>query len=96
MDAYGGGNLDQKDHTDCPRGGLVPLMVVHTCHWPGCGKAVPPKLWGCLEHWRRLPKYLRERIWATYRPGQEVDKQPSREYLAAARAVQEWIQLQEQ
>jgi hypothetical protein len=38
----------------------------HTCHWAGCGKAVPPKLWGCKEHWFRLPSHLRARIWATY------------------------------
>ncbi|MGH8572085.1 MAG: hypothetical protein ACREX8_05860, partial [Gammaproteobacteria bacterium] len=49
----------------------------HTCHWPGCGKPVPPAMWGCREHWFRLPKLLRDEIWATYRPGQEIDKEPS-------------------
>jgi hypothetical protein len=34
---------------------------------------------------------LRNRIWETYRPGQEVTMTPSREYLDAARAVQQWI-----
>ena len=64
----------------------------HVCHWPGCGKQVPPALWGCKEHWMRLPKYLRDRIWETYKPGQEVNLSPSRAYLEAARAVQEWIE----
>ncbi|MBX3605327.1 MAG: hypothetical protein KF788_08650 [Piscinibacter sp.] len=66
-------------------------MSGHTCHWPGCGKAVPPKLWGCKACWFKLPKHLRDRIWSTYVPGQEVTKTPSREYLEAARDVQAWI-----
>ena len=48
-------------------------------------------MWGCKEHWFRLPVALRNRIWATYRPGQEKDLGVSRDYLAAADAVQEWI-----
>lgn len=63
----------------------------HTCHWPGCGTQVPPAMWGCKPHWFRLPKLLRDRIWATYVPGQEIDMTPSPEYLAAALAVQNWI-----
>ena len=39
-----------------------------------------------------LPKNLRDWIWRTYRPGQETDKDPSDEYLDAAKAVQDWIQ----
>ena len=31
-----------------------------------------------------VPKYLRDQVWATYRPGQEVDKRPSDEYRTAA------------
>jgi hypothetical protein len=68
--------------------------VSHTCHWPNCGKPVPPKLWGCRKHWFALPKPLRDRIWATYRPGQEIDKRPSSEYVEAAKAVQQWIVIQ--
>lgn len=63
----------------------------HRCHWPGCGASVPPALWGCRRHWYMLPKALRKKIWATFRPGQEVNGSPSRHYLAAAREVQEWI-----
>ena len=65
--------------------------MTHTCHWPGCGKSVPPRLWGCREHWFRLPKALRDRIWATYRPGQEIDKNPSNAYLNATDEVTRWI-----
>lgn len=63
----------------------------HTCHWPGCDKAVPPAMWGCKAHWFRLPKTLRDRIWATYRAGQEITKTPSTAYVEAAQAVQQWI-----
>ncbi len=63
----------------------------HECHWPGCMRQVPPAKWGCTEHWFRLPKRLRDRIWAAYRPGQETNLTPSREYIDVAREVQEWI-----
>jgi len=48
-------------------------------------------MWGCKTHWFALPKGLRDRIWATYRPGQEVTKTPSAEYIQAAKDVREWI-----
>lgn len=63
----------------------------HTCHWPGCGKLVAPAKWGCQPHWYRLPHALRREIWRTYRPGQEVTKTPSRDYIAAALRIQRWI-----
>ncbi len=65
----------------------------HTCHWDGCEKQVPPKMWGCSQHWFRLPKVIRDRIWLTYKPGQEVSKTPSPRYLIAARGAQKWIEL---
>lgn len=63
----------------------------HTCHWPGCGLEVPEKYWGCQKHWYRLPIGLRSKIWQHYRPGQEIDKKPSQEYMAVAHEVQDWI-----
>lgn len=63
----------------------------HACHWPGCPKQVNPAMWGCPDHWFSLPKVLRARIWEAYRPGQEVDMNPSQEYLDAANDVQRWI-----
>lgn len=63
----------------------------HTCHWPGCSKVVSPAMWGCKAHWLTLPNHLRNMIWATYKPGQEITKTPSAAYLAAACEVQEWI-----
>lgn len=63
----------------------------HGCHWPGCTKQCKPAAWGCYEHWMKLPKYLRDKIWATFRPGQETNWTPSREYVKVAREVQIWI-----
>lgn len=62
----------------------------HTCHWPGCKVQVPPAMWGCREHWFKLPFRLRNAIWANYRPGQEVDMKPSESYLKVADEVQRW------
>jgi hypothetical protein len=45
-------------------------------------------MWGCRPHWYRLPKSIRDRIWATYRPGQEDDLRISREYVEADRLAQ--------
>lgn len=63
----------------------------HHCHWPGCTEQVPPARWGCRAHWYTLPRALRDRIWRTYRPGQESDLTPSADYVAVAREVQDWI-----
>lgn len=62
----------------------------HKCHFPTCNTEVPPKLWGCKKHWFKLPKRLRNRIWATYKAGQEITKTPSKAYLKVALEVQDW------
>lgn len=63
----------------------------HTCHWSGCTKEVPPAMWGCRIHWFLLPKRLRDKVWATYVPGQEITKTPSETYIAVIHEVNEWI-----
>ncbi len=63
----------------------------HGCHWPGCDKQVPPAKWGCARHWFMLPKRIRDKMWAAYRPGQEIDMKPSRAYVEVAREAQSWI-----
>ena len=62
-------------------------MSQHLCHARGCRVAVPPKLLMCLRHWRMVPKALQAEVWRTYRPGQEIDKDPSAEYMVAQRAA---------
>ena len=63
----------------------------HKCHWPGCDIECESRHWGCVSHWFKLPKTLRNRIWDTYRRGQEIDKRPSEQYIEAAQDVQAWI-----
>lgn len=70
---------------------VQPQTRIHHCHWPDCTIQVPAAMWGCRIHWYRLPRQLRNLIWATYVPGQEVTMTPSAEYLEAARATQAWI-----
>ena len=53
----------------------------HLCHAKGCQIPVPPKLLMCLRHWRMVPKDIQRLIWHHYRPGQEIDKKPTAEYL---------------
>jgi hypothetical protein len=65
----------------------------HHCHWPGCKAIVPPAQSGCKPHWFKLPKALRDRIWAAYVPGQEITKTPSATYLQVAADVERWIML---
>lgn len=48
-------------------------------------------MWGCTPHWYALPASLRAAIWRAYVPGQEVTQSPSKEYLAVARQVEDWI-----
>lgn len=63
----------------------------HTCHWPGCKSQVPLAKWGCSHHWFKLPKDIRDAIWAAYRPTQEVDCRPDEAYIRAAQRAQDWI-----
>ena len=67
----------------------------HVCHWPGCQKEVPPVMWGCKPHWFALPTHLRNKIWAHYKPGQEITKTPTIGYINAAKEVQTWIKERE-
>jgi hypothetical protein len=56
------------------------------CYHPRCRTHVPSARFACRPHWYSLPKPLRDRIWSTYVPGQEVTMTASDEYLAAAHA----------
>jgi len=67
----------------------------HTCHATGCERPVPPEMFMCRPHWFSLPKSLRDRIWATYRPGQCDDWAISHAYAEAARACVRFIAAKE-
>ncbi len=62
----------------CKRTGAPPK---HTCHAKGCKKEVPPRMLMCPTHWRMVPRLIQREVWAAYVPGQEIRKDPTREYL---------------
>ena len=68
----------------------------HTCHARRCTKVVQPKMLMCLAHWRLVPKDLQRRVWHTYRTGQEIRKDPTPAYLAAADAAIDTVDQIEQ
>lgn len=59
----------------------------HHCHARRCTVPVPPEMLMCRRHWFMVPKKLRDAVWATYRPGQCDDKQPSEAWHKAADAA---------
>jgi hypothetical protein len=69
--------------------------VKHACHARGCDIAVPPKMLMCLRHWRMVPRLVQARVWAAYRPGQEVRKDPSGEYMLAYNAAVDAVAAKE-
>lgn len=58
--------------------------AAHVCHAQGCTVVVAPKLLMCPRHWRMVPAALKGTLWSHYRPGQEVGKNPTPQYLTAA------------
>jgi hypothetical protein len=67
------------------------ILGKHTCHARPCNVEIPPKMFMCKRHWFMLPKTMRDAIWANYRPGQEIDKEPSAKYLEVAMAAVNWL-----
>ena len=57
------------------------------CHALHCSRATPPRMLMCRKHWAMVPRAQQIEVWRHYRPGQEEDKRPSIEYLAAATAA---------
>lgn len=70
-------------------------MADHLCHARGCDTPVPPRIFMCKPHWFMVPKALRDAIWAAYVPGQERRKDPTDQYLTAARNAIEAVRSKE-
>ena len=56
----------------------------HICHAHGCSNHTPPDMLMCRRHWKLVPRPLKKAVWRFYRPGQEIRKNPSEDYLVAA------------
>lgn len=58
------------------------------CAAAGCAAAVHPSRLMCRAHWFLVPKVLRDRVWDSYRRGQETDPAlASAAYMAAYHAA---------
>lgn len=66
-------------------------VVIHTCHAKGCANQVQPRFLMCYSHWIRVPKRMQTAVWDAYVPGQEVTKDPSPEWHAAADAAINYV-----
>lgn len=71
-------------------------MSEHFCHAKTCKVIVPPKRLMCKRHWFMVPADLRKAVWREYRPGQEVDKEPTAAYLEAAQKAITAVQAREE
>ena len=73
------------------------MSNTHTCHVPTCDEPVPPRMLMCRRHWFLVPDNLRRAVWQHYRPGQEIDKNPSSEWMGAAtRAIATVVEREKQ
>lgn len=61
--------------------------VTHTCHARDCKAHVKPEMLMCVTHWRKVPKDIRDAVWANYRHGQCDDMRPSKAWHSAANAA---------
>ena len=63
----------------------------HPCHAEGCEVEVPPRMLMCIKHWRMVPRPLQALVWRHYVPGQEIRKDPTREYLEVQKQAVEIV-----
>jgi len=49
----------------------------------------------CAKHWKMVPRFVQNLIWHHYRKGQEIDKEPSVEYIATAFVSISCVAMQE-
>jgi len=45
----------------------------HKCAAEGCEKIVPSDMLMCRKHWFKVPKDIRDRVWASYRGGMDAE-----------------------
>lgn len=70
-------------------------MTAHHCHAIDCKMPVSPTMLMCRQHWQMAPTKLRFAVIEAYRKGQCTDKNPSRNWLFAARCVINFVAIKE-
>ena len=48
---------------------MSPAESIGHCQVPGCDDQIDPSRLMCRRHWYRVPKQLRDRVWATWQSG---------------------------
>lgn len=68
------------------------ITANHHCHWPGgCHDITAAAQYCCTRHWYKIPLRFRNKIWAAYRKGQEIDKSPTSRYMQVVREIKKWF-----
>lgn len=67
----------------------------HVCHAEGCARPVAPRFLMCRYHWGQVPRDLQTEVYRLYRPGQEIDKRPTIEYLDAMEMAINYVRRRE-
>lgn len=67
----------------------------HFCHAKNCDVEVKPEFLMCYTHWRSVSRDLQVKILKAYRVGQCDDKNPSKEWLLAAKEAIEMVSVKE-
>lgn len=44
---------------------VPPERVPGKCYADGCGKDIPTNMLMCVEHWRRVPRYIQTHVWGS-------------------------------
>lgn len=67
----------------------------HLCHAYACKTPVPEKMFMCRGHWFMLPPLMRNMVWSLYKPGQEIRKDPTPEYLEHTQKCIDYVRAKE-
>jgi hypothetical protein len=71
-----------------PRGQLATLPYRNSrCPILGCGQQIDPSRLMCRSDWYRVPKDVRDQVWATWRSGQEAFSQEHQDAVLKAIAA---------
>lgn len=69
----------------------------HHCIMSNCAQEIPANRLMCRPHWKMVPQELQRAVWKHYRPGQEVDRNLSCDYMIAAkRAIEAVVEFEAQ
>lgn len=61
--------------------------TVHPCRAQDCPAELPTEVFMCPQHWSKVPAALRDSLKQTMQSGQEIDDNPSAEFLTFAKAA---------